>query len=35
MDYAEGFRVVSLVSNEDWEKTKGQVLPAEMAASTS
>lgn len=27
MGYAEGFRVVTLVSNEDWEKTKGQVLP--------
>jgi LmbE family N-acetylglucosaminyl deacetylase len=27
MGYAEGFRVVTLVSDEDWEKTKGQVLP--------
>lgn len=27
MAYAEGFRVVTLVSDEDWEKTKGRVLP--------
>jgi LmbE family N-acetylglucosaminyl deacetylase len=27
MGYAEGFRVVTLESDEDWEKTKGQVLP--------
>jgi LmbE family N-acetylglucosaminyl deacetylase len=26
MAYAEGFRVVTLVNDEDWEKTKGQVL---------
>jgi LmbE family N-acetylglucosaminyl deacetylase len=26
MAYAEGFRVVTLVSDEDWEKTKGRVL---------
>lgn len=26
MTYAEAFRVVTLVSDEDWEKTKGQVL---------
>lgn len=26
MVYAEGFRVVTLVNDEDWEKTKGQVL---------
>jgi LmbE family N-acetylglucosaminyl deacetylase len=26
MEYAEGFRVVTLVSDEDWEKTKGSVL---------
>ena len=25
--YAETFRVVTLVSDEDWEKTEGQVLP--------
>jgi hypothetical protein len=27
MAYAEAFRVVTLVSDEDWEKTKGRVLP--------
>jgi len=27
MAYAEGFRVVSLVSDEDWEKSNGRVLP--------
>lgn len=27
MTYAEGFRVVTLVSDEDWEKTNGRVLP--------
>lgn len=27
MVYAEGFRVVTLVSDEDWEKTNGRVLP--------
>jgi len=27
MAYAEGFRVVTLVSDEDWEKTNGRVLP--------
>lgn len=27
MLYAEGFRVVSLVSDEDWVKTKGVVIP--------
>jgi LmbE family N-acetylglucosaminyl deacetylase len=27
MVYAEGFRVVTLVSDEDWGKTKGRVLP--------
>ncbi len=26
MTYAESFRVVTLLSDEDWEKTKGQVL---------
>jgi LmbE family N-acetylglucosaminyl deacetylase len=26
MNYAESFRVVSLVSDEDWAKTKGVVL---------
>ena len=26
MEFAEGFRVVTLVSDEDWEKTKGSVL---------
>lgn len=26
MTYAESFRVVTLVSDEDWQKTKGQVL---------
>jgi len=29
MAYAEGFRVVTLVSDEDWEKTNGRVLPEE------
>lgn len=27
MDYAEAFRVITLVDDETWEKTKGQVLP--------
>jgi hypothetical protein len=27
MAYAEGFRQVTLVSDEDWEKTNGRVLP--------
>ena len=27
MQYAEGYRTVTLVSDEDWEKKKGQVLP--------
>jgi LmbE family N-acetylglucosaminyl deacetylase len=27
MRFAEGFRVVTLVDDETWEKTKGQVLP--------
>lgn len=27
MAYAEGYRVVTLVSDEDWEKTNGRVLP--------
>jgi LmbE family N-acetylglucosaminyl deacetylase len=27
MVYAEGFRVVTLVSDEDWEKSNGRVLP--------
>lgn len=27
MAYAEGFRVVTLVTDEDWEKTNGRVLP--------
>jgi LmbE family N-acetylglucosaminyl deacetylase len=31
MQYAESFRVVTLVSDEDWEKTKGQVLPRPSA----
>ena len=26
MEFAEGFRVVTLVSDEDWKKTKGRVL---------
>jgi LmbE family N-acetylglucosaminyl deacetylase len=29
MLYAEGFRVVTLVNDEDWEKTKGRVLPVD------
>ena len=29
MAYAEGYRVVTLVSDEDWEKTNGRVLPDE------
>jgi hypothetical protein len=29
MGYAEGFRVVTLVNDEDWEKTNGRVLPEE------
>ncbi len=29
MAYAEGFRVITLVDDETWEKTKGQVLPEE------
>ena len=29
MAYAEGFRVITLVSDEDWEKTNGRVLPEE------
>ena len=29
MAYAEGFRVVTLVNDEDWEKTNGRVIPAE------
>jgi hypothetical protein len=29
MDYAEGFRVVTLVNDEDWKKTNGRVLPKE------
>ena len=29
MAYAEGFRVVTLVTDEDWEKTNGRVLPDE------
>jgi LmbE family N-acetylglucosaminyl deacetylase len=35
MAYAEGYRVVTLVSDEDWEKTKGQVLPAQEAVVSS
>ena len=27
MAYAETFRVITLVNDEQWEKTKGQVLP--------
>jgi LmbE family N-acetylglucosaminyl deacetylase len=27
MAYAEGYRVVTLVNDEDWEKKKGRVLP--------
>lgn len=27
MDYAEGFRVITLESDEDWEKNHGRVLP--------
>lgn len=29
MAYAEGFRVVTLVNDDDWEKTNGRVLPEE------
>jgi len=29
MEYAESFRVVTLVSDEDWEKTRGRVIPLE------
>jgi LmbE family N-acetylglucosaminyl deacetylase len=29
MDYAESFKVITLVSDEDWEKTKGCVLDCE------
>ncbi len=29
MAFAEGFRVVTLVNDEDWEKTNGRVLPVE------
>jgi hypothetical protein len=29
MAFAEAFRVVTLVSDEDWEKTNGRVLPEE------
>jgi len=29
MTYAESFRVISLVTDEDWAKTKGMVLPLE------
>ena len=29
MAYAEGFRVITLVDDETWEKTKGRVLPKE------
>ena len=29
MAYAEGFRVVTLETDEDWEKTNGRVLPEE------
>lgn len=29
MIFAEAFKVVTLVNNEDWEKTKGNVLPRE------
>jgi len=29
MAYAEGYRVVTLVSDEDWEKSNGRVLPDE------
>jgi len=32
MAYAEGFRVVTLVSDEDWEKTKGRVLNEKSTA---
>ncbi len=31
MAYAESFRVITLVSDEQWEKTKGRVLPMEEA----
>jgi hypothetical protein len=27
MAYAEGFRVVTLVNDEDWKKNNGRVLP--------
>lgn len=33
MAYAEGFRVITLVNDEDWEKKKGQVLPDASPAS--
>ena len=29
MAYAESFRVITLVNDEQWEKTKGRVLPIE------
>jgi len=29
MAYAEGFRVITLVSDEDWEKTRGRVNPSQ------
>jgi LmbE family N-acetylglucosaminyl deacetylase len=29
MAYAESFRVITLVSDDDWEKTKGHIFPAE------
>lgn len=31
MAYAESFRVITLVNDEQWEKTKGRVLPAAEA----
>jgi hypothetical protein len=33
MAYAEGFRVITLVSDEDWKKTRGEVLPTNTKES--
>jgi LmbE family N-acetylglucosaminyl deacetylase len=33
MAYAESFRVVTLVNNEDWEKTKGDVLSEQIVTT--
>ena len=29
MAYAEAFRVITLESDEDWQKTRGEVMPKE------